>query len=189
MRAAKFLIPLLLTSSLIVSCGTDKDVQEHSKSKDQSKTTTIPSDNLKELAWLIGNWDNEGVDDIENSFKWDLNGHFILQTFILSSTDEDEEKPLTIKQIIGWDPVQNRIRSWIFDSDGGFGRSLWLKINDAWYASTDFVTPDGKKASATHIYKKIDDNTYTFSSENRDVNGDILPDIGPFKVVRKREKI
>ncbi len=178
---------LITLSTFIMSCGRDKEpVDSSGKTPTQDKTTlTNPSEHLKELSWLIGNWDNEGVQDIENSFKWDLNGHFIQQTFKLSSRDETDETPFTVKQMIAWDPVQDRIRSWIFDSDGGFGRSLWLKIDDTWYASTDFITPEGQKASATHMYKKIDDNTFTFSSENRDVDGDILPDIGPFKVVRK----
>lgn len=30
-------------------------------------------------------------------------------------------------QVIGWDPAAGTIRSWMFDSDGGFGEGTWSK--------------------------------------------------------------
>ena len=32
---------------------------------------------------------------------------------------------LTVTQRIGWDPVADHIRSWEFDSEGGFGEGKW----------------------------------------------------------------
>ena len=57
---------------------------------------------------------------------------------------------------------------------------------DTWYASLTFTMPQGQIASATHIYRKIDDNTYTFASVSRDVDGQLLPNIGPFKIIRTK---
>ena len=97
-----------------------------------------------------------------------------------------EHNELEGQQIIGWDPVKETIRSWIFDSDGGFGGSLWSKRGDnKWYAHTHFTLADGRKASAMHVYTKINDTTYTFESRARDIDGQLLPNIGPFTVNKK----
>ena len=139
---------------------------------------------LKELAWLVGNWEDTDEDmEIHSWWRWAGNKNFLVQTF--SSTILGQ-KDIRGKQILGWDPAEKRLRSWIFDSEGGFGKCYWSRIDGSWYASTIFTLPDGRKASATHIYKKIDNDTYQFSCENRDVDGRLLPNIGPYKVVRSK---
>ena len=35
-------------------------------------------------------------------------------------------------QVIGWDPAAGTIRSWMFDSDGGFGEGTWSKKDNSW---------------------------------------------------------
>jgi hypothetical protein len=35
-------------------------------------------------------------------------------------------------EIIGWDPDRQQIRSWIFDSNGGFGESTWANDGEHW---------------------------------------------------------
>ena len=32
---------------------------------------------------------------------------------------------MTVTQRIGWDPAAKQIRSWEFDSEGGFGEGTW----------------------------------------------------------------
>lgn len=137
---------------------------------------------LKELDWLAGNWiDEDDNIDVKYTVEWDKNKNFLTQHFALSILGLEE---LSGRQIIGWDPVDKKIHSWIFDSDGGYGESVWSKEGNTWYESLTFTLPQGGKASATHIYQKIDDDTYTFASENRDVGGVLLPNIGPFKIIR-----
>ena len=139
---------------------------------------------LKPLDWMIGNWEDESDwIDVSYKFYWDHNNNFIVQDFKMKVLDEEE---LSGRQVIGWDPVSNTIRSWIFDSDGGFGECKWTQEGNSWYVSVHFTLSDGRVASALHIYKKINDDTYTFSSVDRDVGGKILPDSGPFNIVRKR---
>lgn len=139
---------------------------------------------LKSLSWLVGDWvdEDENVDIILN-YSWDKNKNFLIQKFKMSRLGRDE---LEGRQTIGWDPIRKQIRSWIFDSDGGFGESAWQENEGRWVASLSFVRADGDRASATMIYQKVDDNTYLFSSDGRDVGGEILPNIGPVKVVRKK---
>ena len=62
-------------------------------------------------------------------------------------------------QVIGWDPAAGTIRSWMFDSDGGFGEGTWSKKGNRWLIKFKQVLPDGRKASATNIYTIIDHDT------------------------------
>ena len=141
-------------------------------------------ENLKELEWLVGNWEN---DDEDSSFTsrnhWDKHKNFLLQRFKLKVLGQ---RQLYGKQIIGWDSREGKICSWVFDSDGGFGQSTWVQDDDNWIVSTRYTLANGSLASATYIYTKVDDNTYTFSSVGRDIDGDLLPNIGPFTMTKNR---
>lgn len=140
-------------------------------------------EHLKELEWLIGDWVDQDEDtDTHLSYRWDENKNWIFQNYEMAILGQEYLKGY---QIIGWDPIKKKIHSWIFDSEGGFGECIWSKENDKWFANTGFTFSDGKKGSSLHIYKKINDNSYTFSSQARDINGIIQPNIGPFTVVRK----
>lgn len=145
-----------------------------------------PIEQLKELSWLIGSWvdKNEEEDDIVShfSFQWGKDKNFIIETFNMKVLGQDF---LDGHQIIGWDPIKKKIRSWIFDSQGSFGESFWTKDGNQWYANTVYYLADGRKGSAVHIYAKEDDNNYNFSSESRDLGGLIQPNIGPFQIVKK----
>ena len=137
---------------------------------------------LQELSWLVGNWtDQSDLVDVDISWDWDEDMHFLQQQFSVLGEDD---KVFTGRQILGWDPRGKEIRSWIFDSSGGFGQSEWHKEGNDWYAETIYTIADGKRATATHVYRKVDDNSYTFSSESRDIDGQLMPNMGPFKMVR-----
>lgn len=138
---------------------------------------------LESLTWLVGDWkDDEAGLDVTFEWKWDLDHRFLVQHFESKQTDESN---LSGTQILGWDPIEKMVRSWTFDSDGGFGESRWEQNENNWYVQTSYVQSSGVKASATYVYKKIDNGAFTFSSEVRDVDGEILPDAGPFKFVRR----
>lgn len=140
-------------------------------------------ENLKDLEWLSGDWmDDDDNIDIDYSYEWDKNKNFLTQSFTMTVLDQEV---LSGMQIIGWDPIQNAIVSWIFDSDGGFGQGVWNKQDDTWYVTVKFTLPEGGEATSTHVYKKMNDNMYTFASENRVIEGKLLPNIGPYKVIRE----
>lgn len=135
---------------------------------------------LKELEWMIGQWANSN-DDIHFTSKasWDSNKNFInteIKMTILDQVDFEGH------QIIGWDPDKKKIRSWIFDSDGGFGEGIWTKDGNKWHVSSVFTLPDGRKGTASNTYTKIDDKTFTFSSEDRDIDGKMLPNTPSIKI-------
>lgn len=138
---------------------------------------------LKPLAWLIGTWVDEDDDGtIEFVNQWDKYNNFITQHFTVNMLNSPQYEG---KQIIAWDPITKQIRSWMFDSDGGYGEGKWTKKDDNWIVETTYVTPDGKKASAVNIYSDIEKDSYTWESTGRQVEGEILPNIDPVTVTKK----
>ncbi len=142
---------------------------------------------LKDLAWLVGDWSDSDEDmDVETKTSFDENKNFLIQKINIAIFDIHI---MDVEQLIGWDPNNKQVRSWIFDSDGGFGEGIWSQSNkegkESWTVSATFTLPDGKKGSATNIYTKIDDNSFEWSSINRKVNNEPLPDIKPLKIFRK----
>ena len=89
------------------------------------------------------------------------------------------------EQFIGWDPEAEKIRSWLFDSDGGFGEGTWTKRGESWVVEVTQTLADGSRASATQIYKPVNATSYTWEATDREVDGELLPDIEPVTIVRK----
>jgi uncharacterized protein (TIGR02246 family) len=143
-----------------------------------------PSSELDELSWLVGDWvdDSPDVDDVA-TVKWTKNKAFLSYSFKASSPDSDDELEGT--QIIGWDPAAGTIRSWMFDSDGGFGEGTWSKHGDTWVVKFSQVLSDGRMASATNVYTMVNGNTFTWKSIGRKLDGEFLPNIDEVKMVRK----
>jgi uncharacterized protein (TIGR02246 family) len=166
------------------------DVKENGQWKlNTVRETDLPdepaaSSELGELSWLAGDWvdDSPNVDDTAN-VTWTKNKTFLTYSFKLSSPDSDDELEGT--QIIGWDPSAGTIRSWMFDSDGGFGEGTWSKHGDTWVVKFNQVLPDGRKASATNVYTMINGNGFTWKSIGRKVDDEFLPNIDEVKMVRK----
>jgi uncharacterized protein (TIGR02246 family) len=146
--------------------------------------TPLNYEHLKELEWLVGDWVDKDQDvEINTITNWKYK-NFIVQRFTMDLFDE---KILEGQQIIGWDPILKKIRSWIFDSDGGFGEGKWYqKGNGKWFVKISYTLANGSKASAVHIYQRVNDDTYTWASEGRDIDGTIQPNIPPSKIVRQK---
>ena len=77
---------------------------------------------LEALSWLIGSWTakTEGV-TVQTTFRWIANKSFIQRDY---SVQQKGAAAMSGTQIIGWDPQENRLRSWTFDSSGGHGRAF-----------------------------------------------------------------
>ena len=81
------------------------------------------------------------------------------------------DKPVSVTQWIGWDPTHKRIRSFAFDSFGGYSDGVWTNEGDAWVANTTGVLPDGRRTSATNLYSRIDDDTAIWESIDDEEDG------------------
>ena len=145
---------------------------------------TVPShyEQLASLEWMVGTWGND--DDgsqIESSCRWTTNRNYLARTFRVIDDRVDFEGT----QIIGWDPQAQAIRSWVFDSDGGFGAGRWQQNGNRWTVQTIHHLPDGRRGTATNTYELVDNNTVRFASTARVVDGELLPSIDPVEISRR----
>jgi hypothetical protein len=132
---------------------------------------------------MMGSWiDQDENATIQTDCQWTKNQNFINRSFAVVVGDQVD---LAGMQIIGWDPVAKQIRSWIFDSDGGFAEGKWTRKGDRWLIQTSGTLPDGSRSSAVNIMTRVDDDSFTWQSVQREVDGDILPNVDEVLVVRK----
>ncbi len=138
---------------------------------------------LKPLEWMIGTWVDEGDDgSVETVCKWTKNKNFMTRSF---KVHIEGRVALEGTQIIGWDPDKQTIRSWLFDSEGGFGVGIWSQNGNRWTVRNLQVLANGEKATGVNIMTKIDENSFTFRSLGREVDGELLPGVDEITIVRK----
>jgi hypothetical protein len=137
---------------------------------------------LKELEWMVGRWiDEDETATIQTDCEWTKNKNFLTRSFAVVVGDQ---VGMSGMQVIGWDPAAKQIRSWVFDSDGTFGEGTWSRAEDTWTIKQVGTLPDGKKTSATNIIKRLDDDTCTWQSIDRMVDGELQPNIEEVVIVR-----
>ncbi len=142
-----------------------------------------PEEQLKQLQWIIGDWVDEGPDAVvETSYRWTDNQCYILSEFKVQRAGRQE---MTGTQRIGWDPLAKTIRSWVFDSEGGFGEGTWTRDGDQWIVKSTGVTRNGKHASATHIITRVSKDRMTRETKDRIVGGELTPDVPEFTITRR----
>lgn len=142
----------------------------------------VAADYLDPLAFLEGEWvDQTDTATVHSVYRWSANQAFLTQTY---SVVIDGLLDMQGTQIIGWDPEQQGIRSWLFDSDGGFGEGRWEFDGDHWKIHLTSTLPDGRKASAVNILRPIDVDTIAWKSTARQVSGELLPSVDEFLITR-----
>jgi uncharacterized protein (TIGR02246 family) len=138
---------------------------------------------LDQLAWMVGEWaDTSDRVDVRINCEWFANKHFLVRSFTVTT---DGELDLQGTEIVGYDPAAKQIRSWVFDSDGTFSEGTWAQQGKSWVETMKGVLADGRKASAIHSFTPADGNSYVFSSANREVGGQVQPNITEIKMVRE----
>jgi uncharacterized protein (TIGR02246 family) len=142
-----------------------------------------PKDALQPLAWLIGDWVNEGSDaHVKISYRWSPDGNFILGDIEVHLA-ADKAK-ISSSQRIGWDARLGKIRSWIFDADGGFGESVWTSLGDSWLIRSTAVTPDGQSGMARVELIPIAADRYLLRGSDRMI-GDVPEEDYELTVVKR----
>jgi uncharacterized protein (TIGR02246 family) len=139
-------------------------------------------EHLKALEWMVGSWvDQDEEATVITECNWTRNNNFLTRSFTVQVGDQIDMAGM---QIIGWDPAEKRIRSWVFDSDGGFGQAIWTKKDNSWHIQQTGVLPDGRKSSVVNIITYVNDNTCTLQSVNRTVDGELLPNIAEVQITK-----
>ncbi len=145
-----------------------------------------PSDRLAELAWLAGEWEESdkaaGV-TVQSRYQWAKGGAFITRSVTVK---RGEEPLLEGWQIIGWDPVEEGIRSWTFDDQGGYSEGRWTREGQRWLSRETGYAADGSRTSADNTITKTADDQFFWESGNRTLDGDPRPGIGRIEIRRTK---
>lgn len=141
-----------------------------------------PRERLEELAWLVGKWaEKDGDTSISSSFEWARGGNFLTRNVTVKNGDETT---LEGWQIIGWDGAQGCIRSWTFDTAGGFSEGVWKNDGERWLVRENGTVPDGDRTTADQTIAKVSSDKFTWESNNRTLDGEPQPSIGRFEISR-----
>ena len=140
---------------------------------------------LQSLEWLIGSWVARSPGrTTETTFDWTKNKSFIKRTFRITTAAKDGSKTTTGTQVIGYDPTTGKIRSWLFDSEGGFAESAWSDEENRMVGQTRSVLSDGSAGHSTDVLTRISNDEFTVQSTNRTVDGESVEDGNALRVVR-----
>ena len=188
-------ISLVLVLLVVLSGMAQDDASVQEAVSEEPKTQTDAANDaataeaaqispLQELDWMVGQWVDQGDDTtITTTCSWTHHGRFLSRAFKITISGE---VTLEGTQVIGWDPIEGQIRSWTFDSEGGFGEGRWLRDGDRWLVKTSFVLATGERASAINIITYVDQDTLLWESTNREVAGELQPSIAQVTVVRQK---
>jgi uncharacterized protein (TIGR02246 family) len=140
-----------------------------------------PADRLKPLDWLLGEWVSAQKNpEIELTCRWAPGKSFLLLDYLVKNGEQRE----IAEQRIGWDPANHQIRSWYFDSAGGFGEGVWEEGGDHWTGDMTSMLPDGRLGTGKNIIHPVDPNSWTWQARDRIVDGRPLSEMD-VKFVRK----
>jgi uncharacterized protein (TIGR02246 family) len=140
-------------------------------------------EHLRELEWLVGEWIQEDEASlIGTTCKWVDHKNFLLQDFTIRIGALD---PITGSTRIGWDPQTQQIKSWTFDSEGGYSEALWTRGENRWVLKARGVTRSGRTFSGTSIVRQVDDGTMSWESHDRVEGGVLVPDRPPIVIKRR----
>ena len=144
--------------------------QDTPKAEIQSTVTAERQSPLDTLDWLVGDWVNEDESrSIEFNCQFTKNGSFLVRSFGIVT---EKDVRMSGMQVIAWDPANQSIRSWTFDSDGGFGEDTWSQSGNRYTIRAKYIVPDGGIASAINVFTFVADNQCTGKRVSREVDGE-----------------
>jgi len=142
---------------------------------------TSPPEALKDLEWLMGMWEDRSEEgQVVTTIRWSPNRAFLIRSFTATAYGQEQQGT----QVIGWDPGNRQIRTWIFHSDGSFGQGTISRHDESWLIKMSQTLSDGRTAAGTQVLTRVDDNTITVQMIGETVAGELLPTADPVTVVR-----
>ena len=139
---------------------------------------------LQPLAALIGRWRDQGQQQtVETEIDWSPGGNFLIRSYGISEEGVETGQGT---QIIGWDPREQQIRSWSFNSDGSFGDGVWSSSGDHWLVRSSQTLADGRAASGTYVIATNGSDSVRLRLIGHEIEGEPQP--SPDAVVMNRIK-
>jgi uncharacterized protein (TIGR02246 family) len=136
---------------------------------------------LRDLDWLIGTWEAKTEEtEVRTTYSWDAKKNSIRCHITIKGKDRN----VSGTQVLLKDPRTGKLRSWLFDDDGGFGDGSWTRDGKRWVIAATGVQADGGELTATNILTPVNGDTFTWQSTERTLDGEELPNIPLVKVKR-----
>lgn len=141
--------------------------------KDFPREPLGKNQNLDQLEWMIGDWVNEdGSSTVSTTCRWSDDGNYLLRRYELETSSGIE---LDGVQRIGWDPQRKQLRSWNFDSQGGFREGFWIRKGSDWIVTSQGTTADGRSTHGTAVFHIADPERIIWTISSLVVGNEILP--------------
>jgi hypothetical protein len=140
---------------------------------EQSPDATLQStasEAIESLGWLVGTWQDSSPEKLQSEIEFLPGRQFLRRTIT-----ESASKQILGIEIIGYDPMLNRVRSWTYFSDGTFGDGYWIGEDDHWRLKLTQTLPDGRGASGTYILRPESNDMMTVKVVSREINGEPMP--------------
>lgn len=144
---------------------------------------TQPSQQIKPLHWLIGEWTLEGEDGVrvDMVIGLDQRENYLLGEALVTNAQGDAQSS---SLRIGWNPATSSVYWWTFDSEGGNAAGQWSRKDGQWLIDNQGVTAEGEATSSSQTLTRDGADSMVWVETNRTSAGDSLPDIS-FRFVRR----
>lgn len=148
-----------------------------------SESPTVEFDrDLKELAWMVGNWTaTNGKTKIDLKCNWMANKNFLRLEITAHGGNGDIPGGV---QIISRHPQSGELVSWFFSANGGFGTGVWHRDGARWIIQTDGVAADGTPTTATNVLYRASNNVISWQSTRRFLGDKALPNVKEIVIER-----
>jgi uncharacterized protein (TIGR02246 family) len=144
---------------------------------------------LKTLEWLVGDWSVNAKKAENVSFSlnchWTENKSFLICMYTAKHLDLVRHGT----QVIGWDAKEKKIRSWMFDSNGGFAHGFWRNDGKRWTIDLSGSSPEGEDVKGTQVIAAVDADTFTFESKNRMKGNEKMADMPLLEMQRVKSHL
>ena len=145
----------------------------------------VETTSLRDLEWLIGTWESKRDGTVVTTrYEWTANKAFIRCQFSVAQGKDVQ----TGMQMIGKDSGSGELRSWTFESEGGFGEATWSRDGNKWVMDTAARLPDGSTLAATNILTPLGPDSFTWQTVKRSSDGEEADELPPVKVTRVKQK-
>jgi len=134
------------------------------------------AEHLRTLDWTIGDWLEERSDRGPRAhaiFDWTPDLHYIV---VARGVVVGDALLFAGSERIGWDPITQRVRSWSFEADGGFGEGAWTSADGTWIIRSNAVLASGSRMVSTTTVKRVDPVTITWQVTGQSIDGIKVPD-------------
>lgn len=151
--------------------------------KDFTREKGTRGEQLSQLAWLIGEWVSEDPSSVvHTTCEWSADGNFLLRRFTVKIANKPVMNGV---QRIGWDPIRREIRSWVFDSEGGYVEGTWKRNGDQWLVTSRGFNAAGDAATGVAVYTIVDAERIIWQHRNLVVGNELREDTDPIVMVRR----